>query len=86
MTQLDLPLDDKLQRARQIYLENKHYSGMSFHIRKFYDRVVYCSRYYPTFDRPDWTTFFGVTKQEADAIVQAGYATYWFDREDVWNS
>lgn len=87
--ELELPLDDHVQKAKFYNDRDGHYSGMSFHIKKSYTvkgvtNVWFCSRYYATYDKPDWEYFFKVNEKEADDIVRAGYASYWFKREDIW--
>ncbi len=47
-------------------------------------RVWFKDRYYPSFDRPDWSSHFEVDQEEADAIVSAGLASYWDSREETW--
>ena len=72
---------DKVGRARQLHIGVDSYT--SFHIRLYLGKLLFCSRWYGTYDRPDWDFFFQVTEKEADDIVNAGLADWWWTRADV---
>lgn len=78
-----------LARARKI-VESLDSDSRTFYVRAIRGAisgktsVKFVDRYYPTYDRPDWTYHFEVGIEEADALVDAGLAHYYGSREDAW--